>query len=175
MRALLAAVLIPALLVCGARAQDEEEPVKVERYLVHLTLGDALEDIQRVFPPASEWPITAEPRTKVKRYRIERAATKYPAPHTDIMWLGLKHGGLVEIQLIYTAAYTRTKSVDSLARDLALTYGEPHSNGSKFWWSDGRTVLRVFYAEVPGKDGGVELRTSLQLLEAKLFPKNESE
>lgn len=171
---LLALILVCSLPATRALAQDPES-VKIDRYLIHLSLGDTLDDIQKVYPPASEWPITPEARTKVKRYRVDRASTKYPAPHADTMWLGLKHGRLVEMQLIYTAAYTRTKSVDALARDLALSYGEPRSNGSKYWWTDGRTVLRVFYAEVPAKDGGsgVELRTSLQLLEAKLFPKSD--
>ena len=156
-----------------AASQEYEAPVKIERALAHLFLGDTLDEIQKVYPPASEWPITAEPRTHVKRYRVERAATKYPAPHVDLMWLGLKHAQLVEIQLVYTAAYTRTKSADALARDFALTYGEPHSDGSKFWWFDRKTVLRIFSAEVPGKDGGVELRTSIQLAEKKLFPKGD--
>jgi hypothetical protein len=92
------------------------------------------------------------------------------------MWLGLKHGRLVEIQLVYTAAYTRKKSVDALASDLSLTYGQPHSNGSKYWWVDRKTVIRTFAAEMPSaEDGaaGVELRTSLQLLESSLFPKGE--
>ena len=173
-RALVGLILLAFLLV-PARAQ-EEDPVKVDRYLVNLALGDTLDNIQRIYPPAAEWPASVEPRAHVKRYRIERAFTKYPAPHTDTMWLGLKHRRLVEIQLVYTAAYTRTKSVDALANDLALTYGEPRSGNGKFWWTDGKTVLRVFYAEVPVlKDGGtgVELRTSLQLLEAGLFPKGD--
>ncbi|MBI3551095.1 MAG: hypothetical protein HY077_01140 [Elusimicrobia bacterium] len=171
-----AAILVSLLASARAPAQDADEPVSMQRTFVNLSLGDTLEQIQMIYPPAQEWPSFVEPRAHVKRYRVERTFTKYPAPHTDTMWLGLKRGRLVEVQLIYTAAYTRTKSVDALASDLALTYGEPRSNGGKFWWSDGKTVLRVFYAEVPVlKDGGagVELRTSIQLLQAGLFPKGD--
>jgi hypothetical protein len=171
----LLAILALVLLIPGrSRSQDDdgEEPVKIARYLVNLSLGDTMEDIQRVYPPAGEWPMTVAGRLKVKRYRVERAATKYPAPHVETMWLGMRYGQLVEIELVYSSAHTHAKSVDALAQDLALSYGAPHSDGSKFWWVDRRTVLRVFYSEVPSKDGeGVELRTSLQLAEKKLFPK----
>jgi hypothetical protein len=170
---LLLTVLSPA--VC-ARSEDDER-VAIDRCLVNLCLGDTLEEIQRIYPPAQEWPVTTEKRAKVKRYRVERAFTKYPAPHADILWLGLKHGRLAEIQLVYTAAYTRKKSVDALASDLSLTYGQPRASAGKYWWVDGKTVIRTFAAEMPStEDGasGVELRTSLQLLEAALFPKGES-
>lgn len=169
---LLCANALGALLWLAPAAARGGERAPIQRDLAELSLGDALEDIQRLYPPAQEWPVTVEKRAGVKRYRVDRAATKNPAPHVDTMWLGLKHGRLVEIQLIYTAAGTRAKSVDALASDLALTYGEPTGGGGKYWWRDGKTVLRVFHAELPTvKDGGaqVELRTSLQLMEARLF------
>jgi len=91
------------------------------------------------------------------------------------MWLGMKRDRLVEIQLIYDAAYTREESVEQLAGELSLIYGEPRRSQGKFWWTDGETVLRAFYAEVPSpqKDdaGAVELRTSLQVMDAGLFEK----
>lgn len=161
-----------ALLAPAPRARAADDAPSIQRYLEDLNLGDSLEDVQRVYPPAQEWPVTVEKSAGVRRYRVERGATKHPAPRVDIMWLGFKHGRLVEIQLIYTSAGTRAKSVEDLAADLALTYGQPRFNGSKYWWEDGKTVLRVFDAELPTvKDGGaeVELRTSLQLMEARLF------
>ncbi len=156
---------------------DADEKVSVQRYLVNLYLGDTLDQIQKLYPPAQEWPASIEPRAHVKRYRVERTYIKSPIPSVDTMWLGLRNGRLAEIELIYTARFTRDKSVEAMAADLELIYGEPHSSGGKFWWTDGRTVLRVFHAEVPVlKDGGqgVELRTSLQLLEGNLFRGNRT-
>lgn len=169
---LFASALAGLLCLTGPTAARADDAPSIQRDLADLSLGDTLEDIQRIYPPAQEWPVTVEKRVGVKRYRIDRTATKSPAPHVDTMWLGLKHGRLVEIQLIYTAAHTRSKSMDELASDLALTYGNPRSGGGKYWWKDGGTVLRVFNAELPTvKDGGaqVELRTTIQLMEARLF------
>lgn len=159
----------------GAASDDSDAPVSIQRYLANLYLGDTLEDIQRTYPPAQEWPVSVVGKAKVKRYRVDRAYTKYPAAHVDTMWLGLRHGQLVDIQLIYSAAYSRSTPVNKLVEDLSLTYGPPSSNGTKFWWTNGGVVLRVYNAEVPTlRDGGavVELRTSLQLMQANLFSKD---
>lgn len=153
-------------------AQDDETP-KIQRKLAHLVLGDHLEDIEKIYQPAHEWPSKRELKRGVNRIRIERSAVKYPEAHVDTMFLGMRKDRLVEIQLVYDAAYTRSKSVEELAGELALIYGEPRHSQGKFWWSDGKTVLRTFYAEVPSsQDGGaVELRTSLQVMNAGLFEK----
>ncbi len=159
----------------GAASDGSDEPTAIPNYLANLYMGDTMEDIQRTYPPAQEWPVSVEGKAKVKRYKVDRAYTKYPAPHIETMWLGMRHGRLVEIQLIYTQSYSRTMTVAKLVDSLSLSYGPPSSNGSKFWWKDGGLVLRVFNAEVPTlRDGGavVELRTSLQLLQASLFSKD---
>jgi hypothetical protein len=170
-RLLLAALLL--LPSFGARAQDDDaETQPVQRKLAHLQLGDHLDEIQRVYLPAHEWPSERERKQGVNRIRLERSAVKYPEPHVDVMYLGMKRDRLVEIQIIYDAAYTRTKSVEALAGELSLIYGEPRHSQGKFWWSDNRTVLRVFDAEVPSeKDGAVEFRTSIQVMDAGLFEK----
>ncbi len=161
-------------LAFSARAQDEA-PSPVQRHLAHLKLGDHLDEIERIYSPSHEWPSQRELKQGVNRIRIERSGLKYPEPHVDVMWLGMKRDRLVEIQLIYDAAYTREESVEQLAGELSLIYGEPRRSQGKFWWTDGETVLRAFYAEVPSpqKDdaGAVELRTSLQVMDAGLFEK----
>lgn len=157
----------------AARADDDELP-PVERKLGDLYLGDTLEDIQRIYVPSREWPSYVEPKHGVTRIKIERPDLKSPAQDVDVMWLGLKHDRLVELQLIYDARYTKEHSVNSLVRELSLVYGEPDSENGRYWWTDGRTVLRVFYAEVPvrrGGEKGSELRTSLQVAETWLFNK----
>ncbi len=149
-----------------------EEDIAIQRYLAYLYLGDSLEDIQRVYPPAQEWPSYVEPRGKVTRLRVERGLAKSFPKNVDVMWLGMKKDRLVEIQLLYNASFSRGKSPEAWASDLSLDYGEPKRNDTKFWWTDGKTVLRVFYANVPViKDGreGVELRTSIQVMEHGLF------
>lgn len=172
-RALLAAVV--ALGAFAPVRADEDEEIRLQRHFHYLYLGDTLEDIQRVYVPAQEWPSYREPRNRVNRIRVERTFLKRPDRHVDVMWLGMKRNRLVELQLIYDAGYTREKSVEQLAKEISLIYGEPRSQDGKYWWTDGKTVIRVLYAEVPvnNDDGtrGVELRTSLQLAEDYLFAK----
>lgn len=155
-------------------AQDDEA-TPIQRKLAHLKLGDHLDEIQRIYLPSHEWPSQREPKQGVQRIRIERSGIKYPEPRVDVMWLGMRKDRLVEIQLIYDAAYTREESVEQLAGELSLIYGEPHRSQGKFWWADGKTVLRAFYAEVPSPQNddasAVELRTSLQVMDAGLFEK----
>lgn len=144
----------------------------MERYLADLVLGDSLERVEKLYRPRRPWPSREEPSASVTRLRLERGAAKDMPKSVETMWLGLRRGRLVEIQLIYDARSTRISSVEKVVRDLSLVYGEPRHTNDKFWWADGRTVLRVFHAEVPVvRDGrrAVNLRTSLQLLEADLF------
>ncbi len=151
-------------------AQDDAPPIR--RALDRMTLGETLKDVQRLYPPAKDWPSSVEKRTGVKRLRLERASAKSFPEHVQVLWLGFKAGRLVEIQLIYDLAFTRKKAVESLAEDLSLVYGEPRHSGDKFWWADRKTVLRVFDARIPvskGKIQAVELHTAIQILEAYLF------
>lgn len=157
----------------GARAEEKE---RVQRYLAHLHLGDSIEEIRKVYRPVREWPAYVEPRGRVTRIRVDRDAAKGLPLEIETLWLGMKKGRLVEIQLVYGAKASRRKPVETLVVDLSLIYGEGHQSEGKFWWSDSGTVLRVFYAEVPllkGGERGFELRTSLQLMEAGLFKRTD--
>jgi hypothetical protein len=168
---LLALLAFPAV---AARADDDgyDEIPPVQRYLAELQLGDSLEDVQRIYPPAQDWPSHVDPRGRVTRYRVERAYAKSFPSWTQALMLGFKRGRLVDIQVIYNAKRSGEKTSEELARDLSLTYGEGERSGDKFWWTDSRTVMRVYPVEVPTfKDGvrGVEWRTSLQILNKDLF------
>ena len=168
------ALLLLGLLAAPAFAGDDgyEDPPAIQRYLAELQLGDSLEDVQRIYPPASDWPSHIDPRGRVTRYRVERAYAKSFPNWTQALLLGFKRGRLVDIQVIYNAKRSGEKTYEELARDLSLTYGEGSRSGDKFWWTDARTVMRVFPVEVPTfKDGerGVEWRTSLQVLEKDLY------
>ncbi len=167
-------LLLLALLASPAFAGDDgyEDPPAIQRYLAELQLGDSLEDVQRIYPPAQDWPSHIDPRGRVTRYRVERGYAKSFPLWTQALMLGFKRGHLVDIQVIYTAKRSGEKTAEELARDLSLTYGEGERTGDKFWWTDNRTVIRVFPVEVPTfKDGvrGVEWRTSLQVIEKDLY------
>lgn len=165
-------LLLALLALAPASAFADDEDIAIQRKLGRLYLGDSLKDIKRLYKPSQEWPSYLEPRGRVNRIRVERPYLKTPDSKIDTMWLGMKRGNLVEIQLIYDAAATRAKSVEALAGEWAVIYGEPRLTEGRFWWSDGKTVLRVFYAEVPVLEGGgrgIELRTSIQLMDAGLF------
>jgi hypothetical protein len=177
MRALLFLALL-ALPVLPARADDDgyEDPPPVQRYLAELQLGDSLEDVQRIYPPAQDWPSHVDPRGRVTRYRVERAYAKSFPNWTQALMLGFKRGRLVDIQVIYNAKRSGEKTAEELARDLSLTYGEGERTGDKFWWTDSKTVMRVFPVEVPTfKDGerGVEWRTSIQVLDKDLWKRTD--
>ena len=153
----------------AARAQ---ETPRVERYLADLFLGDSVDRVKKTYRPLQSWPSHEEPGVSVTRLLVKRGAAKDFPRSVETMWLGMRRGRLVEIQVVYDAKYTRRKPVEAVARDLSLVYGEPRHTNDRFWWTDGKSVLRVFYVEVPVVREGrraVELRTSLQLLEADLF------
>lgn len=169
MRALLLAFLIlPAF--PGARAQENEESVTIQRYLVSLQLGDNIEEVRRVYPPASEWP-TADNKGGVTRYRVEKGMAKAFPSRVETLFVGFKKGRLVEIQIVYDEKKSRSQTVNKLAGEYALVYGEPRRSGNRFWWSDGKTVLRVFHADIPlAKDGdnAVAWRTAVQVFDQDL-------
>lgn len=171
--ALLSAAVLFFAAAAACRAQESQS---LQRHLAHLYLGDVLEDIQRIYPPVRPWPSHVEPRGRVTRYRVEARAVSGMPLGIDRMWLGLKNGRLVEVQVIYDAAQTQKKPLEALVGELALIYGEPRRSSEKFWWGDGHTVLRAFRAEVPVLQEGrkaIELRASLQLLDADLFKRTD--
>ena len=71
--------------------------------------------------------------------------------------------------MIYDESRSRKKPVEALAGDYALVYGEARRSGERFWWSDRRTVLRIFPAELPAAKRGknaVVWRTAMQIFDA---------
>lgn len=172
------ALLLAALCAVPAFAGDDgyEDPPAIQRYLAELQLGDSLEDVQRIYPPAQDWPSYIDPRGRVTRYRVEREYAKSFPSWTQALLLGFKRGKLVDIQVVYNKKRSGEKTAEELARDLSLTYGEGERTRDKFWWTDSRTVLRVFPVEVPTfKDGerGVEWRTSIQVLDKGLWTRTD--
>jgi hypothetical protein len=164
------------LLLAAAPAVSQDETAAIRRALAGLHLGATIEEVQLIYPPAQEWPSQEERRVRVTRLRVEREMAKSFPPDAQVLWLGLRRGRLVDIQLIYDARYSRRRPAERLAQDLALVYGEPRRSNDKFWWTDGRTVLRVFDAELPvqpGSQRSVELRTSVQIIERDLFRRGD--
>jgi hypothetical protein len=174
MRALLAALTL--LAAPPLAAQDEDEAPAIQRYLAKLQLGDRLDDVRRIYPPAQDWPSTIEPRGHVKRYRVERTWAKRFPPRVERLFLGFKDGRLREIQVVYDAQMSREQPAGKLAGEYALVYGKPQESDGRFWWSDRGTVLRVFPQELPtapGSETSVELRTSAQVFERGLFERTD--
>lgn len=176
MRAWLLAVLILPAFLPAARAQEDEEYTPLQRYLVHVQLGDGLERVRRVYPPAQEWPATVELRTGVTRYRVERGNAKAFPAHVETLFLGFKKGSLVEIEVVYDEKQSRSQTVEKVAGEYALVYGEAKRTDDRFYWSDGKTVLRVFPAEIPIlKDGehAFSWRTAVQIFDHGLAGRSE--
>jgi hypothetical protein len=167
-RALILSLLILPFALPAARAQEEDDTPALQRYLVDVQLGDGLERVRWVYPPAQEWPATIDPKTGVTRYRVERGNAKIFPPRVETLYLGFRKGRLIEIEEIYNAKESRALTVEKVAGDYALVYGEAKRTDDRFWWSDGKTVLRVFPAEIPiDKDGAhaVEWRTAVQVFD----------
>ena len=138
----------------GARAQDDA--TTLQPHLFGLYLGDSLRDVRRRLPPARPWPAVKDKRLGVTRYRLDAGDVKGFPPHLHALNLGFRDGGLVEIEGVYDDDYSRRETYEQLARDYELLYGVPHQSQGRFWWDDGRTVLRVFPAELPAAaDGAV--------------------
>lgn len=167
---LLALLMLPAF--PAARAEEDEQIQPIQRYLVSLQLGDGLEEVRRIYPPASEWPSSVDPRGRITRYRVEKGWAKRFPQKVQMLYLGFRKSRLVEIQVVYDAAFSREKTHEKLAGEFALLYGEASRSGDRFWWSDSSTVLRVFPAELPVlKDGekSVEWRTAVQIYQKGVF------
>jgi len=156
----------------AARAQEDETTQPIQRYLANLQLGDGLEEVRRIYPPAQEWPSYVAPQGRITRYRVERGWAKRFPHKVQIMYLGFRKGRLVEIEVIYDAKFSREKTYEQLAGEQALLYGEASRSGDRFWWSDSDTVMRVFPAELPVlKEGAkaVEWRTAIQIYQKGIF------
>lgn len=178
MRALLLALLILPAFVRAARAQDDsyDDTPALQRYLVDVRLGDDLERVRRVYPPALEWPATIEKRTGVTRYRVSRGDAKEFPEHVETMYLGFKRNRLVEIEIVYDESRSRAQTVGKLAGEYALVYGEGKRSGDRYYWSDGKTVLRIFHADIPiAKDGANAFawRTAVQIFDEGLTGRSE--
>jgi hypothetical protein len=144
----------------------------IQRHLGGVRLGQWFGTVRKKFGAIGQWPSQEDKKTGLMRYRVERAAAKNLDPNVDVVYLSFDGHSLVEIQLIYDAAYTKTKSSEELAADWSLIYGQPRRGvDGRYAWDDGKTLLRVFDAEVPrGPDKkGVELRTSMQMMESDLL------
>ncbi len=178
MRALLLAVLILPALLPAARADEDgyDDTPALQRYLVDVSLGDGIERVRRVYPPAQEWPATVDPRTGVTRYRVERGNAKAFPSHLETLYLGFRKGRLVEIEVVYDEKQSRVQTVGKVAGEYALVYGEATRSADLYYWSDGKTVLRVFPAEIPiTKDGehAVAWRTAVQIFDHGLAGRSE--
>lgn len=163
--ALLALALSASLPAAAARTA-------IQRHLVSLKLGDTLEMIRKVYPPKGDWP-TYRDSLGIVHYTVEKGIAKRFPGDVLKMRLGLRHGRLVHLQLIYGPEASRKKPLSELVEDLSLAYGEPRRSGEAYWWSDGGTVARASNAELPvrsaGDDRNVEMLTSLEMMEHDVF------
>ncbi len=169
----------------------------LKRHLAGLTLGETLWSVKRAYPPLKPWPEIREQKRGVVRYIIRRGSAKGLPAFVEELRLGFKRWFLVEIEVLTTKSYSEKHSPQQLALDLALLYGPPKRSPNVSWWADGRTVMRVldkrrpdppqlakppkpkaFYdpylplppAKVrPRTPAKVDLRTSLQIFERKVF------
>ncbi len=166
------ALLLAALLLPVARAARADDAPKLQRYLADLRLGDDLETVRRVYPPAQEWPSSSAPAGGITRYRVERAWAKAFPRGAQTLFLGFLRGRLAEVEIVYDERLSARQPVEKLAGEYALIYGEPRRAAERFWWADERTVLRVFPTEVPARKAGpraVEIRTSVQVFDRRSF------
>ena len=176
MRAWLLALLIVPALFPAARADEDgyDDTPALQRYLVDVQLGDGIERVRRVYPPAQEWPASIDPKTGVTRYRVERGNAKAYPEHVETLYLGFRKSRLVELEVVYNEKWSAAHTVEEVAGDYALVYGEAKRADDRFYWSDGKTVLRVFPAEIPlAKDGAhaVAWRTAVQVFDHGLTSK----
>jgi hypothetical protein len=170
MRALLLSALI--LLPLRARAQEETEKIRIQPHLAGLYLGDSLRSVKKRYPPTQDWPSTRDERRGVTRYRVDRASAKTFPPHVQTLYFGIHWGDVVEIEAIYDEEYTRRETYEKLTIGYESLYGAPRRSGDRFWWSDGRTVLRVFPAELPAGADGVAISSAPLVSDPKNPPKS---
>lgn len=169
MRALLLSALF--LLPGGARADEDSDKVRIQPHLAGIHLGDSLHSVRKRYPPTQDWPSTRDERRGVTRYRVERAFAKSFPPHVQILYFGVHWGDVVEIEAVYDEEYTRGETYEKLTIGYESMYGAPRRSGDRFWWSDGRTVLRVFPAELPVDANGVAISSAPLVSDPKNPPK----
>ena len=158
--------LLVALLALGgqARAQEDEPPQSIQRYLESLRLGDYLKEVRLVYPPLREWPSFRSPGATVTRIQIERPYAKNFPKQVETLRLGFKWGQLVRIQVIYSERRAKEKPLEKIVVELSMLYGEPKRRGMVYMWLDGRTVLRAFNEEISSAGGSaVEMRPSVEI------------
>jgi hypothetical protein len=112
----------------------------------------------------------------VTRYQVERGAAKAFPAGVQEMFLGFRLRRLVEVEIIYNEERSRDQGVEKVAGEYALLYGESKRSGDRFWWADGKTVLRVFPVEVPASVDGakaVAWRTAVQVFDHSLFERGD--
>ncbi|HVA67398.1 MAG TPA: hypothetical protein VNK24_10820 [Elusimicrobiota bacterium] len=172
-----------AALFCAACAGEALPPGllrPVQRGILNVSLGESRRRAAADYPGLKACPSQSELSGRVARFELGAKCVKNLPKGVEEMWLGfddprgLLGGRLAEIQVVYDAAFTQQKPADALAGDVSLIYGPPRRTEGKFWWADQDTVMRVFYAEIPGgaaDSGAVSLRTSFQLVDASLFRK----
>jgi hypothetical protein len=165
-----ARTFIPLALFLGLTAAPAAAGPRIQEYLASLRLGDTLEQVRRIYPPTRDWPKYREPGGGVVRINIERGFAKWFPAGLSSVRLGLRRGRLAYIRIVYDKKESQRKPLEQAALDLSLLYGEPRRSGEAFFWHDGRRVLAVSDIEVPASRGaGVELRTSIDLMEKDYF------
>lgn len=150
---------------------QEEELPPLTRTLANLSLGDDLDDVQTIYPPSQKW-YPQRMSNGVTRYKLDSSLVRKFHPEAELLFLGFKDSRLVEIQIVYHERFTRRRSAEEMAAQLALEYGPFRRNETRFWWVDDRTVLRVIHYALPILKEGVEaraFRTSLQVMERSVF------
>jgi hypothetical protein len=165
---LLALVLALPAVAEGPLTPTPESSRSVQRYLASLRLGDTLKEIKTVYPPKRKWSSYKEPGGRLTRINVERSTSKWFPPKVSQLSIGLRFGRLAHVQVVYTVESTRAKPLSELVADLSLMYGEPRRWGETYFWFDSATVIAASYQPLKTTKG-VELRTSLELMEKGVF------
>lgn len=159
-----------AILLGYAPAARAEDPVRIQRHLESLKLGDRFEDIKVIYPPKQDWSKSREPSGGLERIIIQRTQAKYVPEAVESMVLGLKRGRLVRLEVVYGRDFSKKNPLESLVGDLSLQYGEPRRQGETYFWWDSDTVLAASLTAQPDPSGkGTELRSTLSLMERGYF------
>lgn len=168
---------LPLFLALLAGPASAGRDASIQRYLASLELGDTLEVVKQVYPPTADWTAEKLPEEGLSRIVIGRGQAKGLPGQAERLTLDFRRGRLVYLRLVYDSESSRKKPLEEVAVDLSLMYGEAHRSGVSYWWGDSDTVIRVSYEELALGEGderrlrpkSVELRTSIELMERKIF------